>query len=356
MPRKAIEIRLTKEQKNHLEKLSRSHSAERRMVERARIILECAAGKQNQEVAAELDTSIPRVGKWRKRFAENGLSGLEDEQRPGKPETYGKAFRDRLLSKLETTPPEGLSRWDCPTLAEELDASQHAVWRALKKEGIYLHRSRSWCVSTDPEFTEKSANIIGLYLNPPLNALVISVDEKPSIQALERETGYVETRDRKIVSAYKSTYKRHGTLNLFAALNVATGHIKAQTTPTKTREDFRNFMDLVIEDLPEDKEVHVILDNYCTHKKNEEWLKKYNDRVQFHFTPTSASWLNQIEIWFGILSRKTLKGASFNNVAELKKAIEAYIARHNQTAQPFKWRRRDVKGSQIKNTITNLCN
>lgn len=356
MPRKAIEIILTKEQEAQLEKMTRSQRAERRMVERARIILACAAGKQNQEIAAEFETSVLRVGKWRRRFAENGLAGLADEQRPGKPETYGKAFRDQLLAKLETTPPEGLARWDCPTLAEELEASQHAVWRALKKEGIYLHRARSWCISTDPEFTEKSAAIIGLYLNPPINALVISVDEKPGIQALERTTGFVETRDQKVVGAYKSTYKRQGTLNLFAALNVATGHIKAQATSTKKREDFQAFMDQVMEDVPEEKEVHVILDNYCTHKKNDDWLNQYGGRVQFHFTPTSASWLNQIEIWFGILSRKTLKGASFSNVTELKNAIEAFIVRHNQKAQPFKWRRREVKGSQIKNTITNLRN
>lgn len=356
MPRKAIEITLTEAQKGYLEKVTRSHSAERRLVERARIILACAAGKQNQEVAAEFEMSVPRVSKWRRRFAERGIAGLDDKQRPGKPETYGKEFRDKLLSKLDTDPPEGLARWDCPTLAGQLEASNHAVWRALKKEGIYLHRARSWCVSTDPEFAEKSANIIGLYLNPPLNALVLSIDEKPSIQALERETGYVEACDQKILRAYKSTYKRHGTLNLFAALNVATGHIKAQTTQTKTRKDFQDFMDQVLQDLPENKNVHVILDNYCTHKRNDEWLSKYSGRVQFHFTPTSASWLNQIEIWFGILSRKTLKGASFCNVAELKNAIDAFIVRHNQNAQPFKWRRREVKGSQIKNTIANSRN
>jgi transposase len=356
MPRKATEITLTTEQKQQLEKIVRSHSAERRLVERAQIILECATGKQNQEIASSLTCSIPRVSKWRKRFVEKGLAGLDDEPRTGKPEIYGKAFRDRLLTKLEEKPPEGLARWDCPTLAEVLNASLHAVWRVLKKEGIYLHRSRSWCVSTDPEFTEKSANIIGLYLNPPLNALVISVDEKPGIQILERATGFVETREKTIVTACKSTYKRHGTLNLFAALNVATGHIKAQATATQTREDFQGFMDLIMTDVPEDQEVHVILDNYCTHKKNDVWLENYQNRVKFHFTPTSASWLNQIEIWFGILSRKTLKGASFTDAEELKRAIEAFIVRHNQKAQPFKWRRREVKGSQIKNTIANLRN
>lgn len=356
MPKKAPEIILTEEQKSRLEKVTRSHTAERREVERAQIILACAEGKQNREIAADYHMSLPRVSKWRSRFAKAGLAGLEDARRPGKPETYGEAFRNSLLSKLEAEPPAGLARWDSQTLAEALNASKHAVWRALKKEGIHLHRARSWCISTDPEFTEKSANIIGLYLNPPLNALVLSVDEKPSIQALERQTGYIETRDKTVVRAYKSTYKRHGTLNLFAALNVATGHIKAETTKTKTRDDFQAFMESVMSDLPGDKEVHVILDNYCTHKRNDEWLQKYGGRVQFHFTPTSASWLNQIEIWFGILSRKALKNASFASAQELKSAIEAFIIRHNQMAKPFKWRRREVKGSQLKNTIVNLRN
>jgi transposase len=353
MPRKAIEITLTQDQKEQLEKIVRSHSAERRLAERAEIILSCASGKQNQEIAQEYGTSEIRVGKWRKRFAQYGIVGLEDEQRPGKPKRYGGDFKGKLLATLKLKPPNGLSRWDCPTLAEQLNASIHAVWRALRKEGIYLHRARSWCISTDPQFAEKSATIIGLYLNPPLNALVLSVDEKPSIQALEREVGYIETRDHKLMRAYKSTYKRHGALSLFAALNVATGHIKAQTTQTKTREDFQNFMNSVMQDLPENKEVHVILDNYCTHKKNDAWLEKYGGRVHFHFTPTSASWLNQIEIWFGILSRKTLKNASFNNVVELKNAIEAFIEGHNQNAQPFKWRCPEVRGSQIKNTLSN---
>lgn len=230
------------------------------------------------------------------------------------------------------------------------------MWRALRKEGIHLHRARSWCISTDPEFTEKAADIVGLYLNPPLNALVLSVDEKPSIQALERRSGYVQTCDKAWVKAYKSTYKRHGTLNLFAALNVATGEIKGKTTQTKTRDDFRQFITSIIEDEPPHREIHVILDNYCTHKRNEEWLAACGRPICFHYPPTSASRLNQIEIWFGILSRKTLKQASFTSTDDLKTAIEAFIKRHNQQAQPFKWRRREVKGSQIKNTITNLRN
>jgi transposase len=205
------------------------------------------------------------------------------------------------------------------------------------------------------EFAAKAADIVGLYLNPPANALVISVAEKPSMQALERATGYVETDNGKIVRGCKSTYKRHGTLNLFAALQVATGLIQSNTTTLKRREEFLQFMDLIVADSPPDRELQVILDNYCTHKKCDAWLALHPN-VHFHFTPTSASWLNQVEIWFGILSRKALRGASFKNVTELRHAIEAFIAAYNPKAKPFKWRKRDVKGSQLRNTIVNLCN
>ena len=231
------------------------------------------------------------------------------------------------------------------------------MWRVLlRKEGIYLQRLRTWCVSTDPEFAPKAAEVVGLYLNPPLNVLVLSVDEKPSIQAIQRPSGYVETDNGAVVRAMKSTYKRNGTLNLFAALEIASGQIHAQTTEQKKREDFRRFLDAMIADLPTDKEIHVILDNYCTHKRNDDWLAKYEGRVQFHFTPTSASWLNQIEIWFGLLTRKALRGASFANKDQLRLAIEAFVARTNENPNPFHWRKREVKGSQLRNTIINLCN
>lgn len=193
----------------------------------------------------------------------------------------------------------------------------------------------------------------GLYLNPPQNALVLSVDEKPSIQALERATGYVQTDNGKIVRAFRSTYKRHGTLNLFAALEVATGAVRTRITHKKRRIEFLEFMDQVLSDLPAAKEIHVILDNYCIHKRNEAWLTAHPN-VSFHFTPTSASWLNQVEIWFGILSRKALRGASFRNQDQLRQAIEEFVETYGPTAQPFLWRKREVKGSQLRNTIVNL--
>src|SRR6195256_6788702 len=199
------------EDKASLLALTKSRTAEARAVERARIILAGLEGKEIQQMARELRISVPSVTKWRQRFSLWGLSGLRDQSRPGKPVRYDTAFRNRVLALLEETPPPGMSHWDGPAVAEKLEASVHAVWRVLRREGIYLQRLRTWCVSTDPEFAPKAADVIGLYLNPPLNALVLSVDEKPSIQALQRPSGYVETDSGKVVRGLKSTYKRNGT-------------------------------------------------------------------------------------------------------------------------------------------------
>lgn len=356
MSRHAPRLECSEDVLNQLVARSRSRTEEVRRVERARIILSCLQGKENRQVAREVGTSIPTVSKWRRRFSQHGLEGLRDGPRSGKPPTYGPAFRRQVLALLEQPPPAGLAHWDGRALAEKLGASVHAVWRVLRREGIYLQRLRTWCVSTDPEFAPKAAEVVGLYLHPPLNALVLSVDEKPSIQAKERPSGYVETDSGTLVRALKSTYQRHGTLNLFAALEVASGHVYTQTSEQKKRVDFRAFLDEVIAECPADQEIHVILDNYCTHKKNGDWLARYEGRVQFHFTPTSASWLNQVEIWFSLLTRKALRGASFKSKDQLRDAIQAFVQRHNEQAKPFKWRKREVQGSQLRNTIINLCN
>jgi transposase len=334
-----------------------SRSLEWRLVDRAQIVSKLLDGQMVSKVAQEHGTGQNTVIKWRNRFADHGIKGLHDQPRSGKPVKYDHAFRDQVLKTLELSPPKGQACWDGPAIAKHLGASDDAVWRLLRKEGICLARQRSWCVSTDPEFAPKAADIIGLYLAPPQNALVISVDEKPSIQALERSTGYVCTSSKKIVHGLKSTYKRHGTLNLFAALNVATGDIHTQTTELKRRIEFLAFMDQLLLELPDSsqKEIHVILDNYCIHKRNDEWLATHPN-VTFHFTPTSASWLNQVEVWFGIFSRKALKNASFTSVDHLRSAIEAFIEVYQQNPKPFVWRKREVKGSQLRNTITNLCN
>lgn len=325
------------------------------MAERSRIVLACLQGRRNDEIAREMGLRPNTVGQWRRRFAEHGMAGLRDAPRPGKPAKYGAELRDRILAQLELPPPPGMASWDGGSLATALDVSDDAVWRVLRKHGVQLQRHRSWCVSTDPEFAAKAADVIGLYLNPPQNALVLSVDEKPSIQALERARGYVQTSSGKIVQGMKSTYKRHGTINLFAALEVATGVIRGKTTETKKRADFQAFMDEVVADQPAGRQIHVILDNLNTHKKNDEWLAAHPN-VTFHFTPTSASWLNQVEIWFGIFQRKTLNNASFSSINQLVQAIHDFTAAYNKNAAPFVWRKREVRGAQLRNTIVNLRN
>src|SRR3974390_902235 len=323
MARTAPAITCGPEDRRELERLAGSRTESKQMIERAQIVLGCLAGKRVKEIARICGTRPNTVIKWRQRFAQQGLAGLRDAPRPGAKPVYGADFRNRVLALLETAPPAGQASWDGPAVASALNGSVHAVWRVLRHEGICLQRQRSWCVSTDKEFAVKAADIVGLYLNPPEKALVISVDEKPSIQALERSTGYVETDSGTIVRGFKSTYKRHGTLNLFAALEVATGAIHTETTKLKRRVEFLEFMDNVMAELPADKEVHVILDNYCIHKRNDAWLAKHPN-VFFHFTPTSASWLNQVEIWFGIITRKALKAASFDSKEALAKAIHDF--------------------------------
>jgi transposase len=291
----------------------------------------------------------------RKRFTADGLKALNDRPRPGKPPKYGEGTGKQILAMLEQPPPSGMSCWDGGTLSAALGISDDAVWRFLRKNNIFLKRQRSWCVSTDPEFSAKAADVVGLYLDPPEKAIVICVDEKPSIQALSRTVGYVQCNDGKIVRAYKSTYKRNGTLNLFGALEVVTGTVRGKITEKKTRSDFLQFMDDLLAEYPqhEGQEFHIVLDNYCIHKKNLQWLEKHPN-VHFHFTPTSASWLNQVEIWFGIMSRKVLKCASHDSKEDLKSSIEAFIAAYDKIKKPFKWRKREVKGTQIRNTIANL--
>ena len=354
MPRKAPQITCSEQERKILERLAASRTEPRQMVERARIILCCLAGKRVQDIALECHTRANTVIKWRDRFVAARIAGLADAQRPGARKKYGIDFRNQVLNTLEKSPPKGQATWDGASVAQAVQGSKHAVWRVLRNEGICLQRQRSWCVSTDKEFAAKAADIVGLYLDPPHNALVICVDEKPSIQALERAKGYVQTSNGKIVRGLKSTYRRHGTLNLFAALQVATGHIHSSTTELKRRDEFLQFMDQVVSETGNDKELHVILDNYCTHKKCDVWLASHPN-VRFHYTPTSASWLNLVEVWFGIMSRKALRGASFASVEELRHAIESFIAVYNPAAKPFKWRKREVKGSQLRDTIVNLC-
>lgn len=353
MPRKPPKITILQEDREVLARWANSRTMPKQFVDRAQMILESGQGTPVAQIAKNLQTYSNKIIHWRDRYLEKGLDGLQDKSRSGRPAKYDDNFRNMVLALLGKPPPKGLASWDGPAIAEELQVPTDAVWKVLRNEGIHLQRQRSWCVSTDMDFTAKAADVVGLYLDPPLNAIVICVDEKPSIQALERKTGYILTDSGKIARAYKSTYQRHGVLNLFAALEVPTGKVLGKVTEAKKRVDFQCFLNEIVAEYRPDQELHIIMDNYCTHKKNDEWLEN-NKNVQFHYTPTSASWLNQVEIWFGIFSRKALRGASFSSRNELKNRIEDFIERYNPTSKPFKWRKREVVGSQIKNTIENL--
>ena len=357
MSRPARQLHVTPEERNLLEGYIKKRNVSAGMQKRIQIILNCIDNWKIADIAKANNVSQTSVVRWKNRYLESGISGLKDLQRSGRPTIYNNEFQNVILSKLEETPPEGYSQWDGVLLAQQTGYSKHAIWRFLRSRQICLARKRSWCISTDPEFGSKAADVIGLYLAPPENAIIISVDEKPNIQALERSTGYVISSDKKVVRGLQSTYKRHGTLNLFAALDVATGNIQAKTTEPseKTKKGFLVFLEDVVKDLPEETECHVIMDNHSIHKRHEHWLEQHPN-IFFHYTPTSASWLNMVEIWFGILTFKSLRGASHANTQEMAEHIKAFVEAYNKTAKPFVWRKRTVKGAQLANSIRNFCN
>ncbi len=335
MTRPATPIELLDEERAILEKWVRSHKTEQRIVLRSNIILMAADGLTTEEISKRLEVRPSTVSQWRTRFARNRLEGLQDSSRSGKPKKYNEETELRILEKLDEKPPPGYATWSGKLVSNALgDVSEHQVWRVLRKHGIHLQRRHSWCISTDPQFSEKAADIVGLYLSPPGNAVVISVDEKPAIQALERAQGYLKLPNGKAIMGYNHEYKRHGTTTLFAALNIATGQVKAGHYNLRRRKEFLGFMNSVIAEYPK-KEIHVILDNLRTHKpKHDRWLGRHKN-VSFHYTPTHASWLNQIEIWFSILTRKALRGASFISVKQLREAITDFIKSYNKDAVPF---------------------
>ena len=352
--RRATEIVLTTEERSTLVAWRRSGSTEQRLALRAQIILACAAGGQTTVVASELSVMPYVVSKWRKRFAAGRMAGLQDTPRSGKPRTYTGETEKRVLAQLDQSPPKGYAQWNGPLLAQSLkDVSEHHVWRVLRTHGIQLQRRRSWCISTDPEFAPKAADIVGLYLDPPANAVILAVDEKPHIQALERAQGWLRLPDGKAVTGFNHEYVRHGTSTLFAALEVATGLVQAGHYSRRRRREFLDFMNDVVASHPK-KEIHVVLDNLNTHKpKQDRWLARHPN-VHFHFTPTHASWLNQIEVWFSLLSRHALRGASFLSITQLRQAIDDFINAHNHTAAPFEWRKTFVTPSRPKHSYSDL--
>ena len=353
MARPAALIVLSEEERKQLEAMRKKPRGENRYAERARIILSAAQGWSNKEIAGALNTREARVSKWRVRFECEGLSGLHDDFRVGRPVEVVENFRELLLARLDEDPPQGFARWNGRLLAKSLGQSADRVWRELRHLGISLQRRRSWCVSTDPQFSQKAADVIGLYLSPPDNGVVLSVDEKPCIQALDRAQGWLRMPDGRSLTGFTHEYKRHGTTTLFAALNTATGQIHADHYKRKRRIEFLDFMDQLVA-LHPGKELHVVLDNLSSHLVEKEKWAKQHPQVHFHYTPTHASWLNQVEVWFSILTEQALRGASFRSVKELVAAMDAFIQAYNHDATPFQWTKVGVllKNPLPVNTLT----
>jgi len=340
---RAVGIVLTDEERKQLKSSASSRRSEHHVVFRSKIILLAEEGLSNEEIAERLGTRRPTVSQWRKRFAEFRLDGLKDQPRPGAKRVYGEETDKRILEQLDKPVPAGFGVWSAPLISKALgDVSDQQVWRVLRRHHIKLRPSKSWCLSQDPDFVAKAADIVGLYVDPPEGAVVISFDEKPTIQALERAQGYLKYANGKTLTGHSHNYKRHGTTHLFAALNVATGQIQTGHYKRKRRVEFLDFMNRVIKENP-DKELHVILDNLSTHKpKHDRWLAR-NKRVHFHYTPTSASWLNQVEVWFSIFEKRSLYGASFTSVEQLREHIDAFVVAHNKEAKPINWTKTDVR-------------
>ena len=303
---------------------------------RARVVLSAAEGTANERIAAELGVHKMTVLLWRGRFERERMAGLADAHRPGREPTYDRTVRDRVIALTLEPPADGTTHWSARRMAARTGISITTIQRIWAEANLKPHRVETFKWSTDPDLVAKVRDVVGLYLNPPERAIVLSVDEKTQIQALDRTAPMLPMRPGQ-VERHTHDYKRHGTTSLFAALEVATGKVTAQARARHTAADFLAFLRQVERAYPEG-ELHVVLDNVSSHKTPavREWLDAHR-RVSFHFTPTSASWMNQIETWFGILSRQAIRRGSFHSVKELAERISTFTDTWNEGGTPFTW-------------------
>jgi transposase len=323
------------------------------LAQRARIVLACAEpSATNSAVAAALGVSRPTVATWRQRFAERGPDGLLDAPRPGAPRKISDEAVEQVVTLTLETAPENATHWSTRSLAAKTGMSQSAVSRIWRSFGLVPQKSEAWKLSSDPLFIDKVRDIVGLYMNPPDHALVLCVDEKPQIQALERTAPVLPMRPSE-PERMSHDYQRHGTTDLFAALNVKTGSVIASCKPRHRAHEFRAFLDEVEAAVPEGLYVHLILDNLQTHKAPiiHAWLLK-RPRFRLHFTPTYGSWLNLVEGWFALLTRRRLQRSVFTSIAELEAAIRSYVEQNNAQPKPFIWTK---SADDILASIARYC-
>lgn len=350
--RPPIPIKLNEKEREQLLCMSRSLTLPHGLVRRAQIILACAEGESHVLIAKRLGVSNMTVSKWRRRFHYQGMEGLQDGQRPGRPRTHDDQRVAEVLNTALQSPPAHGTHWSVRALARHTGISKSTVHRWFQLFNLQPHRQRHFKISNDPNFVDKVQDIVGLYLNPPDHAVVLCVNEKTQIQALERTQpmlplglGYVEgvTHD----------YIRHGTTTLFAALDVVTGKVLAQCKPRHRHQEFLAFLQQIDRNIPNHLDIHLIIDNYCTHNhaKVKEWLGQ-RPRFHLHFTPTYASWINQVERFFGIITQKAIRRGSFPNVGELTRKINDFVKHYNAQASPFVW---VATAQSILAKIERLC-
>lgn len=350
--RPKAKLQLTPQEHAQLSSLATSRSLPHALVARATVVLWSAQGESNRAIARRLGWSMPTVGKWRRRFVERRLAGLHDELHPGRPRTHGDEAVAELINRVLHSKPKAATHWSVRSVAGATGISKSTVARYFALFGLQPHRSKSFKLSTDPFFVEKVRDVVGLYLNPPDKALVLCVDEKSQVQALERSQpvlpmglGYLEgvTHD----------YYRHGTTTLFAALNVLDGSVIAQCKPRHRHQEFLSFLNHLERNLPPGLAVHLVADNYATHKhpKVKAWLARHQ-RYHMHYTPTYASWLNQVERWFGLITQQAIRRGSFRSVRELVHRIDQYVTHHNARKQPFAW---TASADSILDKLQRLC-
>jgi putative transposase len=335
---KRIALKLSNEELLELETISRSTKAERRMVERANIILLWHQGRSFVETQRQLGISQMVVNKWRKRFFVQRMEGLTDAARSGKPPVFSAAQKAKVIQLATRKPKDGYTSWSQRRIAKQVGMSQGKVQQILKEADLKPHKVEYWCgKSTDAEFESKMLNIVGLYMNPPENALVLSVDEKTQIQALDRTQPLLPLKVGQ-PKRLTTTYKRNGTVALLAALSVHKGEVTARTVDKNNAQNFLSFLKELYRKYPR-KQLHVIVDNLTVHKHKTvaEWVAS-KKRMTLHYTPTYSSWLNQIEIWFNILTKDVLKGAVWKSKKQLVSQLMEYVKTYNEhRAKPFKW-------------------
>jgi transposase len=330
---------LTDDERTKLQSWASRATSAQRLALRARIVLACAEGADNKEVARRLRVSQQTVGKWRARFLEGRLEGLADEPRPGAPRSLSDAKIEEVITRTLESKPEDATHWSTRSMAERAGLSQSAVVRIWHAFGLQPHKSETFKLSCDPFFVEKVRDVVGLYLDPPARAVVLSVDEKSQVQALDRTQPLLPLRPGQ-AERHTHDYVRNGTTSLFAALNVATGKVIGKCYRRHRQQEFVRFLEEVDAAIPEEEGVtiHLIMDNYGTHKtpRVKRWLLRH-PRYVVHFTPTSASWLNQVERFFAEITQKRIRRGAFRSVQALEAAIKDYLEKHNQHPKPFVW-------------------